>query len=80
MKPTVKELMRAEHEEMAARYGRAGASREGAFFHTTRAKGSLDATLLAKAVEPDAAVMGRLVHLAVVCQRLAMAFNGEETG
>jgi hypothetical protein len=71
------------HEEMAdlsIKHGRAAMNVENQFFHTTRAMRSLSDTLLANPRASDLAVLDRLVHLAAVCQRLAMALNSEETG
>lgn len=69
-----------EATDLGRLHGRASVSRDSAFFHTSRAKQSLDAALLAHPLAPDSAVLDRLIHLSAVCMRLAMAWNGEETG
>lgn len=72
--------MLEELQELSARYGRASIGRESVYFHVTRAKGTFDAILLANPMAEDYQVMNRLLHLSAVCLRMAMAWNGEETG
>ena len=79
MKPSVKELLTDDLVDLSYRFGRASAGREPSYFHTSRAKQTLDVVLLANPARGDSEVVNRLVHLAAVCVRLAMALNGEET-
>lgn len=79
MKATAREQIKDEMSELANRYGRASMTLAEQYFHCSRAKQTLDFVLLANPRRSDDEVLHRLVHLAAVCQRLAMALNGEDT-